>query len=113
MWNGYLNKKQNKMKARVKKTGEIVTLLTMPDRDKFFDTNYNPYTYDELNFNVPLDVQQDSMPSLTGMMNLLNGNRYYDGAIKLACLYVSRHPDAKSKQVADYVEEIVNRIKNL
>lgn len=103
------------MKARVIKTGEIVTILTMPNRDTFLDTNYNPYTYDELNFSVPADAQVEPSDPMGAMVNMMMRNNQLPLAVQLACQYMAAHGAGCfcADVVVDFVKSVMQGLKEL
>ena len=94
------------MKARVIKTGEIVKLITKQGKH-YLDSSYNPYTEEELSFNVPMDAKSDTlaMPDLTRMF--FNPMQY---AVQIAVEYMKNNQKAKAKDVVKFTKTVINGI---
>ena len=94
------------MKAREIKTGKIVELITKQGKH-YLDANYNPYTEDELSFNIPMDAKPDNpqMPDLTRL--LFNPMQQ---AVQIALEYMKAHPSATAKDVVKFTKTVISGI---
>ena len=102
------------MKAKVIKTGEIVTLYNKSG-EYYLDENNNPYKEDELEFGVIDDtiIPTDPMASLVKM---LQGNRQQllmVPALTFATEVVKAKPNMTAVGVAEYVATVITELKKV
>lgn len=100
------------MKAKVIKTGEIVTLYNKSG-EYYSDENNNPYKEDELEFGV-IDDTITSTDPMASLVKMLQGNRQQlliVPALTFATEVVKAKPNLTAKGVAEFVETVITELK--
>lgn len=100
------------MKAKVIKTGEVVTLYNKSG-EYYLDENNNPYKEDELEFGVIDDTITPTDP-MASLMKMLQGNRQQllmVPALTFATEVVKAKPNMTAVGVAEYVTTVITELK--
>lgn len=100
------------MKAKVIKTGEIVTLYNKSG-EYYLDENNNPYKEDELEFGVIDDTTTPTDP-MASLVKMLQGNRQQllmVPALTFATEVVKAKPNMTAVGVAEYVATVITELK--
>lgn len=109
------------MKARVKKTGEIVELCDK-QQEYFISTNFTPYKEEELEFGIftKQKRQQDqdeeeSESEGTPIMfsNLFTNPFEADPAVRIAIAYITHRKDLSTQMIENAVVSLMLKIKTL
>lgn len=106
------------MKARVKKTGEIVELCDK-QKDYFISTDSTPYKEEELEFGIIVqsivnemeDMQSEEMPIM--FSNLFPTSIDYNPSIKIAIAYIANRKDLSPQEIENAVVNLMLKIKTL
>ena len=102
------------MKAKVIKTGEIVT-LTDKKGDYYLDSDNNPYKEDELEFGVIDDTITPTDP-MGAMMKMLTGSQQQllmSPALTFATEVVKAKPNLTAEGVAVYVARVITKLRQV
>lgn len=100
------------MKAKVIKTGEVVT-LTDKQGAYYLDSNNNPYKEDELEFGVIDDTTTPTDP-MVALAKVLQGNQQQllmAPALTLATEVIKAKPNMTAVGVAEYVATVITELK--
>ena len=102
------------MKAKVIKTGEVVT-LTDKQGDYYLDSNNNPYREDELEFGVIDDTitPTDPMVSLVKMVQGSQQQLMMAPALTLATEVIKAKPSMTAACVAEYVATVITKLRQV
>jgi hypothetical protein len=102
------------MKAKLIKTGEVVTLADKQG-DYYLDENNNPYKEDELEFGVIDDtITPTSTDPKVALAKVLQGNHQQmlmAPALTFATEVVKAKPNLTAKGVAEFVETVITELK--
>lgn len=99
------------MKAKVIKTGEIVT-LTDKQGVYYLDSNNNPYKEDELEFGViDTTMPTDPMASLVKMLQHNQQQLLMVPALTFATEVIKAKPNMTAVGVAEYVETVITKLR--
>lgn len=102
------------MKAKVIKTGEIVTLYNKSG-EYYLDENNNPYKENELEFGV-IDDTITSTDPMASLVKMLQGNRQQllmVPALTFATEVVKVKPNMTAVGVAEYVATVITELKKV
>lgn len=102
------------MKAKVIKTGEIVTLYNKSG-EYYLDENNNPYKEDELEFGVIDDTITPTDP-MASLVKMMQGNRQQllmVPALTFATEVVKAKPNMTAVGVAEYVATVITELKKV
>lgn len=102
------------MKAKVIKTGEVVS-LTDKQGDYYLDSDNNPYKEDELEFGVIDDTITPTDP-MASLVKMLQGNRQQllmVPALTFATEVVKAKPNMTAVGVAEYVATVITRLRQV
>lgn len=102
------------MKAKVIKTGEIVTLYNKSG-EYYLDENNNPYKEDELEFGVIDDTITPADP-MDAMMKMLTGSQQQllmSPALTFATEVVKAKPNMTAVGVAEYVATVITKLRQV
>lgn len=102
------------MKAKVIKTGEIVTLYNKSG-EYYLDENNNPYKEDELEFGVIDDTITPTDP-MASLVKMLQGNRQQllmVPALTFATEVVKAKPNMTALGVSEYVATVITELKKV
>ena len=102
------------MKAKVIKTGEIVTLYNKSG-EYYLDENNNPYKEDELEFGVIDDTITPTDP-MASLVKMLQGNRQQllmVPALTFATEVVKAKPNMTAVGVAEYVATVITKLRQV
>lgn len=102
------------MKAKVIKTGEVVT-LTDKQGAYYLDSNDNPYKEDELEFGVIDDTTTptDPMVSLVKMVQGSQQQLMMAPALTLATEVIKAKPNMTAVGVAEYVATVITKLRQM
>ena len=102
------------MKARVIKTGEVVTLYNKSG-EYYLDENNNPYKEDELEFGVIDDTitPTDPMVSIVKMVQGSQQQFMMAPALTLATELIKAKPNMTAVGVAEYVATVITKLKQV
>ena len=107
------------MKARVKKTGEIVELCDK-QQEYFISTNFTPYKEEELEFGILSkddkkddndEQESEGMPIM--FSNLLPNGFDLNPAIKIAIAYIANRKDLSPQEIENATISLALKIKTL
>lgn len=108
------------MKARVKKTGEIVELCDK-QQEYFISTNFTPYKEEELEFGIAAkddnqhddddDEEQERMPIM--FSNLFPNGFDINPAIRIALAYIANRKDLSPQEIENATISLALKIKTL
>lgn len=102
------------MKAKVIKTGEIVT-LTDKQGVYYLDSNNNPYKEDELEFGV-IDGTITPTDPMASLVKMVQGNRQQllmVPALTFATEVVKAKPGMTAVGVAEYVATVITKLRQV
>lgn len=107
------------MKAKVIKTGEVVT-LTDKQGDYYLDSNNNPYREDELKFGIIDDTiiddtitPTDPMASLVKMVQGSQQQLLMVPALTFASEVIKAKPNLTAAGVAQYVAIVISKLRKV
>lgn len=109
------------MKARVKKTGEIVELCDK-QQEYFISTNFTPYKEDELEFgilskddnkNKDDEDEQESEVMPIVFSNLFPNGVDFNPAIRIAIAYIANRKDLSPQEIENATISLALKIKTL
>ena len=101
------------MKARVIKTGEVVTLYNKSG-EYYLDENNNPYKEDELEFGViDTTMPTDPMASLVNMVQRNQQQLLMVPALTFATEVVKAKPNMTAVGVAEYVATVITKLRQV
>ena len=102
------------MKAKVIKTGEVVTLYNKSG-EYYLDENNNPYKEDELKFGVIDDTitPADPMVSLVKMVQGSQQQLLMVPALTFATEVVKAKPNMTAVGVAEYVATVITELRKV
>ena len=101
------------MKAKVIKTGEVVT-LTDKQGVYYLDENNNPYREDELEFGViDTTMPTDPMVSLVKMVQGSQQQLMMAPALTLATEVIKAKPNMTAACVAEYVSTVITKLRQV
>ena len=104
------------MKAKVIKTGEVVSLIDKLG-DYYLDNNNNPYKEDELEFGVIDDTitptSTDPMASLVNMVQRNQQQLLMAPALTFASEVIKAKPNSTAAGVAQYVAIVITKLRQV
>ena len=108
------------MKARVKKTGEIVELCDK-QQEYFISTNFTPYKEEELEFGISQkdgDKHDDDKEEETERMPIMFSNLFPNGfdfnpATRIALAYIANRKDLSPQEIENATISLALKIKTL
>ena len=106
------------MKAKVIKTGEVVTLVDKKG-DYYLDSDNNPYKEDELKFGVIDDTIDDPITPtdpMGAMMKMLTGSQQQllmSPALTFATEVIKAKPNMTAVGVAEYVATVITKLRQV
>ena len=104
------------MKAKVIKTGEVVTLYNKSG-EYYLDENNNPYKEDELEFGVIDDTttptSTDPMASLVKMLQGNHQQMLMIPALTFASEVIKAKPNLTAAGVAQYVAIVITKLRQV
>lgn len=107
------------MKARVKKTGEIVELCDK-QQEYFISTNFTPYKEEELEFWILSkdDKKDDNDEQESEVMPIMFSNLFPNGvdfnpAIRIAIAYIANRKDLSPQEIENATISLALKIKTL
>lgn len=104
------------MKAKVIKTGEVVTLIDKQG-DYYLDENNNPYKEDELKFGVIDDtITPTSTDPMVALAKVLQGNHQQMlmvPALAFATEVVKAKPNMTAVGIAEYVATVITKLRQV
>lgn len=102
------------MKAKVIKTGEVVTLYNKQG-DYYLDSDNNPYKEDELEFGVIDDTITPTNP-VVPLVKMLQHNQQQllmVSALTFATEVVKAKPNMTAVGVAEYVATVITKLRQV
>lgn len=101
------------MKAKVRKTGEIVTLVDKRE-DYYIDNLNSPYKEEELEFGViDNDIPTDPMLAMAKIMSGNSKQFLLSPALQLATEVLKVRPSIEAEDLANYVATVIDRVNNV